>query len=154
MTPDMTPARPAPVRMDRSGRIFVCKADSPDSHWYVEVYRAPPQAAAQDGVGNSYYAYAKESDGELWSFPFGQDPQPSDDITFRWDLPHGSWGIYVNDRCWAIFADRSTAPSRPRRGIHRRCGPYATPYTEHDVRFTCALRRGQSKGNKGFVKEE
>jgi hypothetical protein len=77
----------------------------------------------------------------------------ADRIAFRWDLPNGSWGVFIDGECWAIYAHRPRQRMGQHR-IHSRSGQQARPFTAEDIRFVCAKRRGQRPGTRGFVIEE
>jgi len=134
------------LRGDGCGRSFVCGANSPDGDWSVKVY-------GSKDPGDCFYAYARCTDGLDTSFPLGPDGDRSQQIAFRWNLPNESWGIFIDGQCWAIYTYRPALRMDQRR-FHSRSGPNAHPYTDEEIKFTCAKRRGQYPGTKGFVIEE
>jgi hypothetical protein len=142
----MTDAELIPVRTDGLGRAFVCESRSPDGAWHVEVFGTNEHC-------NFLYAYARHPEQGVWSFGLGRAPAGADRVSFRWDLPNGSWGIFIDGECWAIYTHRAALRMRQQR-IHSRSGAHARPYTAEEVRFTCARRRGQRRGTRGFVIEE
>ncbi|CEF49247.1 unnamed protein product [uncultured bacterium] len=142
----MAEAKLDSIRTDGLGREFVCESRSPDGGWHVEVF-GPNESS------NGLYAYARQAEFGTSSFGLGREPVGADRITFRWDLPNGSWGIFIDGECWAIYTNRAALRMGQQR-IHNRSGAYARPYTEQEIRFTCAKRRGQRKGVRGFVIEE
>lgn len=136
----------ARLRGDGCGRSFICGANSPDGDWSVKVYGSKDPC-------DCFYAYVRCTDGWDASFPLGPDGDRSQQIDFRWDLPNESWGIFIDGQCWAIYTYRPALRMDQRR-LYCRFGPHANPYTDEEIKFTCAKRRGQYPGTKGFVIEE
>jgi len=134
------------VRTDGHGRSFVCEARSPDGDWHVEVFGPNKHC-------NFHYAYARHAERGTWSFGLGREPVCADRVSFRWDLPNGSWGVFIDGQCWAVYTYRPALRMSQHR-IHCRRGPRAKPYSADDIRFMCAKRRGQWPGTRGFVFEE
>ena len=99
------------------------------------------------------YAYARHPEHGLWGFPLGREPAAADRISFRWDLPNGSWGVFIDDECWAVCAHRP-AQRMNRHRLLSRSGPHPRPFTAEEIQFACAKRRGQKPGTRGFVVEE
>ena len=128
------------------GRPFVCEATSPDGGWHVQVL-------GPSHCHHGLYAEARHPEHGVWYFPLGREVVGADRINFRWDLPNGSWGVFLDGECWAIYAYRPALRMSPHR-IHSRSGPHARPFTPEEIRFTCAQRRGQQPGTRGFVVEE
>jgi hypothetical protein len=143
----MTDASSSGDRTDGGGRRFICEAISPDGIWHVEVF-------GPNNHTNYPRGYAKKSDSSWpWQFSFGRKPVSAEQISFRWDLPNGAWGVYVDGECWVVCVTRQALRMRPTR-IHSRGGDHAIPYSEEEIKFMCAKRRGQKPGTKGFVIEE
>jgi hypothetical protein len=94
----MAEAEPIPVRTSSGGRPFVCEAHSPDG-WHVQVFGP---SARHHGL----YADARHPQHGVWCFPLGRELAGPDRIDFRWDLPNGSWGVYIDGDCWAVCAHR------------------------------------------------
>ena len=92
-------AETAAVRTDGLGRSLVCEAGSPDGSWHVKVF-GPNQHC------DFLYAYARHPQHGTWSFGVGRGPAGADRIGFRWDLPNGSWGVFIDGDCWAIWMPR------------------------------------------------
>src|SRR5713101_7671335 len=103
----MSEAETTPVRTESTGRRFVCEARSPDGGWHVQVF---PSACH-----NTLYADARHSEYGVWSFPLGREPATADRIAFRWDLPIGSWGVFIDGECWAVCAHRPAQRMNRRR---------------------------------------
>lgn len=133
-------------RTDGLGRQIVCDARSPDGVWHVEVF-GPNESCS------FLYAYARNSEPGKWSFAVGREPADAARIAFHWDLPNGSWGIFIDGNCWAICCRRPSLRMRQLR-IHSRSGPCSRPFTADEIRFICAKKRGQRQVMKGFVVEE
>jgi len=131
---------------DGLGRQLLCDVTSPDGAWHVEVF-------GPNENGNFLYVHARHAAHGVWYFGIGREAVGAERVSFRWDLPNGSWGIFIDRECWAIYTYRAALRMRPDR-IHSRRGPNARPYTDEEIRFTCAVRRGQQKGTRGFVIEE
>ena len=113
--------------------------------WRIEVF-GPNDSA------NVLYAYARRRDGGTSSFLLGRGPARPEQVTVRWDLPNGCWGIFIDGQCWAAHVSprpraRRSSPIRSRRWLAR-------PFSKEEIRFLCARRRGQRKGTKGFIVEE
>jgi hypothetical protein len=142
----MAEAEAATVRTDGLGRSLVCEARSPDGAWHVEVFGSNQHC-------DFLYAYARHPEHGVWSFGLGREPVGVERISFRWDLPNGTWGVFIDGKCWAIWTHRAALRMRQAR-VHSRSGPHARPYTAEEIRFTCAKRRGQRPGTRGFVVEE
>jgi hypothetical protein len=134
------------VHTDGTGRRFLFEARSPDGGWHVQVFGPSPSHEA-------LYADARHPEYGVWGFPLGREPVPVDRIAVRWDLPNGSWGVFIDGKCWALCAYRP-AQRINRRRILTRSGPHSVPFAEEDIRFACAKRRGQRPGTRGFVIEE
>ncbi len=139
------------ARTDGHGRSLIWEARSPDATWHIEIF-------GFNQYCNFLYAYARFNDGSAhqawpWSFGLGREPVRAEQISIRWDLPNNSWGIFIDGECWAIYTHRAALRMKAQR-IYSRCGPYARPYTEDEIRFVCAKRRGQRKGTRGFIIEE
>ena len=133
------------VRTDGFGRSLVHEAESPDGTWRIEVFGLTDRS-------NFLYAYARRSGGSIYSFGFGRGPARSEQIRIRWDRPNGCWGIFIDDQCWALSVSprpRAVCSSPIRSRLVN-----AKPFTEEEIRFLCAKRRGQRKGTRGFVVEE
>jgi hypothetical protein len=127
-------------------RRFVCEATSPDGGWNIEVF-GPNRHC------NFLYAYARHAVHGVFSFGLGREPAVAHQIAFRWDLPNGSWGIFIDGDCWAIYTYRPTLRMRQHR-IHSRSGSFGQPFSDEEIRFASAKSRGQQKGTHGFVVEE
>jgi hypothetical protein len=134
-------------RTDGCGRSFIFEVTSPDGFWHIEVFG--PNENTNYPVG---YAQPKDCNWK-WQFSLGTKPAAAQQISFRWDLPNGSWGGYVDGECWAVCTTRPALRMNPRR-LHSRGGDRAIPYSEEEIQFMCAKRRGQRKGSKGFIVEE
>lgn len=114
------------TRTDDCGRPFVCEATSPDGAWHVEVFGGNERC-------NFHFAYAYHGAEMRGSFPFGPEVVNPERISFRWDLPNGSWGVYIDGKCWAIYTYRPAARMHPERMLSH-AGPHAPPFTEEEIR--------------------
>src|SRR5437870_3229714 len=109
----MADSQPSTVRTDGLGHTFVCEAQSPDGSWHVELFadkRRPWQ------FSKLLWACARQSGGRVWSFclgPNGSRPPAPDQISFRWDLPNGSWGVFIDGECWAVYVNRPARRGDP-----------------------------------------
>jgi hypothetical protein len=142
----MAEAEPTQVRTDSIGRPFVCEARSPDGSWHVQVFGPSDRH-------HGLYSDARHPGYGVWCFPLGRELAGADRISFRWDLPNGSWGVFIDGECWAVCTHRP-AQRMNRHRILSRNGPHARPFTAEEIRFACAKRRGQRPGTRGFVLEE
>ncbi len=142
----MAEAETSPVRTDGLGRTLVCEGRSPDGSWHVEVF-GPNEHC------DFLYVYARHPEHGVWSFGVGREAVEAERIRFQWDLPNNSWGVFIDGACWAIWTRRAALRMSQAR-THSRSGPHARPYTGEEVRYTCARRRGQRPGTRGFVIEE
>jgi hypothetical protein len=142
----MAEDEPTPARTDSARRPFVCEARSPDGAWRVQVFGP---SAHHCGL----YADVRHPALGVWYFPLGRELAGADQISLRWDLPNGSWGVFIDGECWVICAYRP-AQRMNRHRILTRSGPFARPFTAEEIRFACAKRRGQRHGTRGFVVEE
>jgi hypothetical protein len=135
-----------PMTTDKYGRTFITEGQSPDGKWRVQIY-------GPNAHHDFMYAYAQSADCSDWSFGLGRTAAAATDITFQWDLPNGSWGVFINGECWAVYANRPSLRIHAER-IYSRRGAHAVPYSNDEIRFICAKRRGQRKGTKGYIIEE
>jgi len=129
-----------------SGRQFVCEAFSPDGGWHIQVF-------GPSDCHHALYGDARHAEHGVWGFPLGREPVGEDRISFRWELPNGAWGVFIDGECWAVCTHRPAQRINQRR-ILSRSGPHAQPFNAEEIRFACAKRRGQRPGTRGFVVEE
>jgi hypothetical protein len=142
----MAEVEPTSPRISCGGRPFVCEAFSPDGAWHVQVFGPSRSHSA-------LYADARHPEHGVWGFPIGREAVGADRVSFRWDMPNGSWGVFIDGECWSLCAHRP-AQRMNRNRIFTRSGPHAQPFTVEEIRFMCAKRRGQKPGTRGFIIEE
>jgi hypothetical protein len=142
----MAEADPTPARSNYGGRPFVCEGRSPDGAWHVQVF-------GPNCSHGALYVNALHPEHGVWAVPLGRKAVGADRIGFRWDMPNGAWGVFIDGECWALCAHRP-AQRMNRTRIFSRSGPHAQPFTAEEIRFLCAKRRGQKPGTRGFIIEE
>jgi hypothetical protein len=132
---------------ESGSRQLICEAQSPDGRWQVCVFGASQYDKA-------LYGHASLEQERWWcTFGMGREEVVADRITFKWDLPNGAWGIFIDGDCWAVCSYRS-ALRMHRQRMYSRAGPRAKPFSPEEIKFMCAKRRGQRPGSHGFVIEE
>lgn len=133
----------------------MCRGESPDGRWVVDVFgphkpKSPewPGASLAECLHVDWFSRTGKS-GVAGAFQCAYPVAP-EQITFRWDLPNGTWGLYVGGQCWAFYAH--VRGSRKPWRLHWRAdvdqGPRSAdrrPFTEEEILRACTKKPQEPK---------